>query len=407
MAGVIAVAALWLLARIRFPDRPVTPNPVPPVLSQIASTPKYDELAAEIARVYVRVQTSLRAIDVPSLAPYPTSSWRRTAFSFRGDLAVTWLPSASDSRWRTDPSVVAIDAASGLAVARVSTAAPGPPALWTPHQLQQPRYFVATELSSGSVSLRPVFVGSLETVDTALWPDPVWVAPADAGVTAGTFLFTSGAEFAGLVIMFDGRPVIVPGSTVLAEAERLVTAASRPAGTLGIEVQNLTPAIAAATGAKTGVVVTFADADVAAQAQLAPGDVIEDLDGVPLTTRSQWEVRVARLFAGEKLTIAVRHRGERRDVQLMAGPVELEATNRSLGLTLRAATTGSEIIRIARGSAAERAGLVSGDIITSIGGTTAPTPAQVQRAYASLGQGQGVVVAVSRGTAHFVTTFEG
>ena len=40
-AGVLAVAALWLLARIRFPERPATPNPVPAVLSQLASGPKY------------------------------------------------------------------------------------------------------------------------------------------------------------------------------------------------------------------------------------------------------------------------------------------------------------------------------------------------------------------------------
>jgi hypothetical protein len=37
-AGVMAVAALWLLARIRFPERPVSPNPVPSVLSQLTSS---------------------------------------------------------------------------------------------------------------------------------------------------------------------------------------------------------------------------------------------------------------------------------------------------------------------------------------------------------------------------------
>jgi hypothetical protein len=50
-AGVLAVAALWLLARIRFPERPVTPNPVPSVLSQLARGPTYDDLAGEIAQL--------------------------------------------------------------------------------------------------------------------------------------------------------------------------------------------------------------------------------------------------------------------------------------------------------------------------------------------------------------------
>ena len=65
-AGVMAVAALWLLARIRFPERPVTPNPVPSVLSQLASGPTYDDLAREIAQLHARLQSSLLARDVPS-----------------------------------------------------------------------------------------------------------------------------------------------------------------------------------------------------------------------------------------------------------------------------------------------------------------------------------------------------
>lgn len=32
----IAVAALWVLARLRFPDRPATANPIPPLLTQLA-----------------------------------------------------------------------------------------------------------------------------------------------------------------------------------------------------------------------------------------------------------------------------------------------------------------------------------------------------------------------------------
>src|SRR3989338_8688688 len=67
-AGVVAVAALWLLARIRFEERPVTPNPVPSVLSQLASRPKYDDLAAEIAELQARLESSLLALDVPSTA---------------------------------------------------------------------------------------------------------------------------------------------------------------------------------------------------------------------------------------------------------------------------------------------------------------------------------------------------
>ena len=86
-AGVMAVAALWLLARIRFPERPVTPNPVPSVLSQLASGPKYDDLAGEIAQLHARLQPSLLALDVPSVVlalcrPHPGRP--------QSDFATTW-----------------------------------------------------------------------------------------------------------------------------------------------------------------------------------------------------------------------------------------------------------------------------------------------------------------------------
>ncbi len=93
-AGVMAVAALWLLARLRFPERPVTPNPVPSVLSQLATGPKYDDLAREIAQLHARLQPSLLALDAPSaVAGSPQTSPRRTAIRLRDDLAVTLIPS--------------------------------------------------------------------------------------------------------------------------------------------------------------------------------------------------------------------------------------------------------------------------------------------------------------------------
>jgi hypothetical protein len=50
--------------------------------------------------------------------------------------------------------------------------------------------------------------------------------------------------------------------------------------------------------------------------------------------------------------------------------------------------------------------LTIGDVITLVAEVSAPTPAQVMRSYTSLGQGERVIVAVTRGDAHLVTTFE-
>jgi len=318
-AGVMAVAALWLLARIRFPERPATPNPVPSVLGQLASGPKYDDLAGEIAKLHARLQPSLLALDVPSPVGSLQTSSRMAAIRLRDDLAVTLVPSwSSRERW-SDAPIVARDAASGLAVVRVpmpvSTA---PPVPWAPRQPQQPRYFVASDVSSEGVSLRPTFVGSLDPIDSPLWSEPLWAVPERSDLAAGSFLFTNNAEFAGLVITYRLGLAIVPGVTVLAEAERLLGAPPARPGAIGVEVQDLTPPVASVTAASVGVVVAWVDPDGASRERLMVGDVVEAVDGRAIATRQYWDVRVARLSVGETLSLRVRRRGEIRDVALAA-----------------------------------------------------------------------------------------
>ncbi|MEQ1907860.1 MAG: PDZ domain-containing protein [Vicinamibacterales bacterium] len=407
-AGVMAVAALWLLARIRFPERPVSPNPVPSVLSQLASVAKYEDLAGEVAQLHARLQPSLLALDVPSAVGSLQTSIRTAAIRLRDDLAVTMVPpGSSQERWN-DASIVARDAASGLAVVRVPIPASSSlPVPWTPRQPQQPRYFVASDVSPEGVSLRPAFVGSLDPIESPLWSEPLWAVPGRADLAAGSFLFTNSAELAGLVIVHGGGLAIVPGGTVLAQAERLLATPRAPPGVIGIEVQDLTPPVASVTAASEGVVVVWVDPDGASREQLMVGDIIEAADGRALATRQHWDVRLARLSVGEALSLRVRRHGEIREVALVANAPASAPASRSLGLTLRARTRiGAEVVRLERGSAAERAGLTPGDVITLIAEVSAPTPAQVMRSYTSMGQGERVMVAVTRGDTHFVTTVE-
>lgn len=408
-AGVLAVAALWLLARFRFPELPATPNPVPSVLGQLTSSAKFDDLAGEIAQLQARVQPSLLALDVPA-GPFDSlqTSHRIAAMRLRDDLAVTLIPLGLDSERWTDAAIVSHDAASGLAVARVPVPVPtSPPVPWTPRRQQQSRYLIASDVSPDGVSLRPVFVGSLDPMDSPLWPEPLWVVPVRTDLAPGSFLFTSNAELAGLVIAHGGRLAIVPGGTVLAQADRLAAMPPGPAGTIGIEVQALTQPVASVSGAPVGVVVTWVDTDGASSGQLMAGDVIEAVNGRALATRHHWDVHAARLSAGETLTLRVRRRGESREVALVASTPAAQPASRSLGLTLRRRTRiGAEVVRVERASAADRAGLTAGDVITVIADVSAPTPEQVVRSFASVGQGQRVLVAVTRGDAHFVTTFE-
>jgi hypothetical protein len=408
-AGVIAVAALWLLARIRFPERPVTPNLVPSVLSQLGGRPTYDDLAGEIAQLEARLQPSLLALDVPSAQRgSPQTSHSTAAIRLRDDVAVTWVPVGSNREQRNGLAMLARDAASGLAVIRVPTPLAGPaPVPWTPRQPRQSRYLVASDVSPGGVSLRPVFVGSLDPIVSPLWSEPLWAVPARTDLAPGSFLFTSSAELGGLVIAYGGGMAIVPGGTVLAEAARLLATPPGPAGAIGVEVQDLTPPVAAVTGAAAGVVVTWVDAARTGREQLMAGDVIEAVDGRALATRQHWDVRAARLSVGETVRLRVRRDGQLREVAIVASAPAPRPARQSLGLTMQQRSSiGAEVVRIEPASAADRAGLTVGDVITLVAAVSAPTPAQVMRAYAAIGQGQRVMVGVQRGDTHLVTTLE-
>jgi hypothetical protein len=380
---------------------------MPAVLSQLSRVPAYDDLAAEVARLQTRVGPYLFTFDMPSGSfGSPESSHRVGALRLREDLAVALLPAGFGSVAEDDTRVLASDRASGLLVVRpTSDVSESPSNAWMPGRFQGPRYFLAGEVSSQDVLIRPVFVGSLDAIDSPLWSEPIWSVPARTDLTPGSFVFTNSAELVGLVSSNGGGLFVVPGTALLAEADRLLGMPKGPAGALGVDVQGLTAPVASATGSSVGVVVTWVAPGGGAKGQLRAGDVIEAVDGRSLSTRQHWDVRVARLSAGERLTLRVRRAGEVRDVDLVATAVAAPKPSGSLGLTLRGrAGIGAEVLRVARASVADRAGLAVGDVITLVGNVETPTPAQIARSFASLREGQRVLVGVTRGNEHRIVT---
>ena len=402
-AAVIAIAVLWLLARIRFQGLPPAPNPIPAVLSQLSSSPRYDDLAAQLAQTQSRLQPSLLLLEAAS-----ATASQSVAIRLRDDLVVTWAPSATPSTAWKGTTVLAQDPASGLAVASSMAAAAAPlPLPWTPRRLQQPRYFFATRAAVGGVSLYPLFVGSLTPTDTPLWAGQVWTAPPGTALVPGELLFSTDAELAGLVIAHGDERVIMPIALLLAEAEQLLSVPPRSGGTVGIETQVLTPALASITKALRGVVVTAVDAAGSGAQAVQVGDVIETADGRALLTPQHWRARVARLSPGDSLALRIRRGGELRDVTLIANAPADQPVTPPLGLALRPLPgVGAEVIRVDRGSVADRTGLLAGDVITLIADTAAPTPAQVLRLFTATGEGQRVMIAVTRRDTHFVTVLE-
>jgi hypothetical protein len=160
ITAALAVLTLSVLARFRFPDRPVTPNPVP-LLTQLTSPSRFSDLATTIGDVRTRLSPWLVALvptDIARAAGRPSE--RVAALRIRSDLAVAILPPDMRSDQRDPLGVIAEDPTTGLAVVNVRAEnALTPPAIWTPDDLDAPRYVVATSPSRTGVSLRPSFAG--------------------------------------------------------------------------------------------------------------------------------------------------------------------------------------------------------------------------------------------------------
>ena len=103
MTILVSFAALWVLARIRFAERPVTPNPITPVLTQLAPPPVFEQLSSAVFQVESRLSPVLMGIEVRrslcavvmGLTPFPLSDWRpmwplRCSISPRTRSALTW-----------------------------------------------------------------------------------------------------------------------------------------------------------------------------------------------------------------------------------------------------------------------------------------------------------------------------
>jgi hypothetical protein len=391
--GLIAIVALWVLARVRFPDRPPPQNPVQPLLTQLTPRPTFADLASEIAALRPRV--------APLLVAGPAGM---SGLRVRDNVAAIWLDPKQYGAARNAGSLLRHDPASGLSLVQIESGPSQTPELWSPQPIG-PRYFIASEVSAAGLSVRPVYVGWLAPADTPRWPGREWQLPSTSDVASGSFLFTADAAVAGLVVDHGDGHVLVPAATVLAEADRLLDRVPTIRAYVGIDVQRLTAPISKATGATSGLIVTWVDPRGPAAGALQPGDVIEAANGAALSTTDDWDVHIARLGADQTLVLGVRDSSGRRDVPVV-GSAAPETHSLSLGLTLRALPgIGAEVVRVDPGSAGNRSGLLAGDLITRVDSTDAPTPAQVRQAFASPRE-RPLFIAFTRGTTHQVTALE-
>jgi hypothetical protein len=389
----ISAMTLLLLAQLRFPEQPVDrAAPATPALERLAARATYGELARIIADVQRRIGPATVSVAVrpDPLATVPLDTAEigasaprfATAVRIDGETAVAALPPGvrpDGAPGSAGIEVLALDDLRGVAVLRVpSGAASVPRDVLT--SLELPAYVAVAESTASGVIVRPIFVPRADAVSDPSWPGPV-LALGALGLSRGSLLFSLDGEFLGLVASGGAGPLLVPARTIIDHAARLRQNGSIRRGAFGFSVQDLTQAVASATGAQAGVVVAFVAAGGPATS-LRVGDVIVTAQGEPIVDLQTFAAVMGEPEDGRPVRLEVVRRGERHPVEFAAADPAGEARPEALGLTLRVLTgVGVEVVAVMPDGGGARAGLRAGDVITHLNGTPAPRPLDVERAW--------------------------
>jgi len=146
------------------------------------------------------------------------------------------------------------------------------------------------------------------------------------------------------------------------------------------------------------VVADAASDSPAAKAGLLAGDVLLDF-----TDLEQFRSHVQAVTPGETLRIAVDRGGEEKELSAVLGAVSrprtLSERRAFLGLQLGDANEGggTPVTRVTRGSAAEKAGLKSGDVILRIDGAPILNASGLTDSFSEKKPGDTVVLTLQRG----------
>jgi len=401
-AALVALLALWVLARIRVAGVSPSPNPIPSLLSQLSSAARFANLASEIAELQSRLSTTWLTVAASGAEDFAEAESRQlTAMRLQSNAAIVLV--RTGDRLSNQDEIVSTDRVTGLAIIRTrEDIAPVGVPPWMPQSLNSPQYLMATVGTPSGVSLRPVLVASLHQTYSPAWPGAIWSVPEGTDLTASSFVFTTSGEIAGLVVREPTGLAIVPWEVVREEATRILNGERTPVVDLRMEVRPLTAALTTATGASQGVVVAWVDSRGPAARHIVVGDVIESVNARAITHPQDWEVASNRLPVGP-VTMHVRRRGKPLDVQFTVPATSSAEVVPSLGLGMKSVRgVGTTVVRIDPRSAASAARLQEGDIITLVGHITAPTAAQIGDAFRSARTGEAIMLALTRGRTHLV-----
>jgi S1-C subfamily serine protease len=219
-------------------------------------------------------------------------------------------------------------------------------------------------------------------------------------------IFTLDGSIAGMIVVQENLPVMAPASALVSAADDLEHGRTIEVGDIGVQVTDLTDALAAAAGSPRGAVVAYVRPNGPADGALQVGDVITTVNRARIADAERLRIEIARMAPGSAVDLAVTRRGVASAVNLtVAAPPAAQPpqTPAGLGLSLRnTPDAGSEVLRVSDDGAAREAGVLPGDRITNLDGTRNPSAQEIQRAFAGAASGDYLIVGVTRGDAHVV-----
>ncbi|HSC28122.1 MAG TPA: PDZ domain-containing protein [Vicinamibacterales bacterium] len=405
----VSVGMLFLLARFRFPDAArQASEPTPAPLERLAARATFDELAAIMADLERRIAPTTEVLGaqtngVMAYVPAPRLAPARAVAILPGD---SRLVSVGTER---PPQIAARDAVRELVVVKVPDRPDRVAAMPSAAARPGPRYVAVVEATALGPAVRPVYVGRTEFFAEPRWSDPVLsIAAVQQTLSAGSAVFSLDGTFIGLVADSEGTLTVLPAAVLRAVVNAAPPVPS-PRSDLPIDVQPLTAALSKAAGADKGVMVSYVDPSLAGSVDLVPGDVIQSVDGIGVTTVAGFQRVAQSRTPGEAVTLSVVSRGEPHTVALTAVDAEHEPPARTgdLGAVLRGlAGVGSEVVTVEPGGAAGRAGLRQGDIVVSLDQLRAPNPAAVRGAFRKTPAGDSLLVTVRRNGSQRVIAVE-
>jgi len=466
----VSVAVLFLLARFRFPERPISELAAPQPLARLGRTTTFDDLSATLTDLLHHVEGSVLLLRVSSPVPpgglaassttsssssslIATSSAARLvpALRVRDTLAVAVLPGdarveAVDDEAVSANAIVARDEVRGLTLVRV----PAHPAASLSIQPQSealdlPGFLAVMDAAPGGPAIRAKFVSHASARPHPAWDTAVVALGGITNARPGAIVFTLTGRLVGIVLHDHDETIVAPGEMLIARANRLAEGESVLAANAGLAVQPLSPALAKATNAANGVVVAAIERAVMPGATpLRIGDVIAAIDGEAIRSVNDWERVLGHRAPGTTVVLQVIRRDAKLQVPLTltwrdaplapgdngaaaaaASAKRTDAAASALGLTLRALPNGIvQVQHIDPGSAAARAGLQAGDRITALPATpppSTPTPtskpapapsaapvtiARVETAFRALSRGDALMLAIDRAGQPLVVAIE-